>query len=306
MPALSDQSFTPKAYGKMTLVAVALLAMLGVVVGLYFVYQNHVEDPRLLRSRFDDPPGQSGLSTVRISAMGERAVPTLMDDLKSNSSDRRSKATELLGSIDDPRVIPALAELVASQDISSQLAGVAALARTGKPEAAARVWPLAESKDDIVRVRAIVALGLCGGKDDLAKLLTQTKAAGDTDKYVWAWALGHLQRRLDALAAGRGNHVAPAPEPTDDADAARIQAEVNETLHKIDTEPDPSAAAKHLAELTDLNFNRGDFAHVVSLQVLALAGPTRIRSAGLPEGQQRPVAPAVQLKDGGRVRLQAP
>lgn len=306
MPALSDQSVSPKAYGKMTLVALALLGLLGLVVALYFVYQSQVEDPRLLRSRFDDPPGQAGLTTVRIRAMGERAVPTLLEDLNSSNAERRSKAMELLGSIDDPRVIPALGELVARQDISSQLAGVSALARTGKPEAAARVWPLAQSNDDIVRVRALIALGLCAGQADLPKVLAATKAAGDTDKYVWAWTLGHLQRRLEIGAGNPLARVPEAPSPVDDADSARIQSEVNETLRRIDTEADPSAAAKRLAELTDLNFSRGDFAHAVSLQVLALAGPRQIRSANLPEGKPLPVAPALKLQDGGRVRLQAP
>ena len=306
MPALSDQSFNPKAYARMTLVAVVLLLLLGVLVMVYRAYQDHVEDPRMLRGRFDDPPGQTGLSSVRVRAMGERAVPTLLDDLKSNSAERRSKAMELLGSIDDPRVVPALGELVASSDVSSQLSGIAALARTGKPEAAARIWPLTQSKDDIVRVRAIVGLGLCAPFADLAKLAEQTKAAGDTDKYVWAWALGRVQRQQERVQAGKIGRLPAAPAPVDEADSARIQAEVDATLRLIDREPDPTAAAKKLAELTDVDYGAGDFAHAVSLQVLALGGPRQIRSAQLPEGQQRPVAPALQIKDGGRVRLQGP
>jgi len=305
MPALDDRTFNTKAYLKLALASVALLAVLLTIILIYRAYQSGVEDPRMLRDRFDDPPGQSGLASVRVAAMGERAVPTLLDDLRSSSPDRRAKAIELLGAIDDPRVIPALAELVASTDVSSQLAGIAALARTGKADAAARIWPLVQSKDDIVRLRAMVAVGLCGGPDDLPKVAALVREAADTDLPVAAWSLGHLQRRLDSLAAHKRGVVAPAPEPTDDADGRRIQAEVDETLRSLAGAADPAPIAKKLASLTDLDFTRGDFGHTIALQVIAVGGPRQIRAIGLPPGADRPSG-GVQLKDQGRVRPQNP
>lgn len=294
MPALSDQSFTPKAYARMALLALALLGVLGSVVFAYFAYQHQVEDPRMLRNRFDDPPGQQGLSSVRVSAMGERAVPTLIEDLQSNDAERRAKAMELLGPIDDPRVVPALAMFVKSPDVSSQLAGIAGLARTGRAEAAAYLWPLAASRDDMVRNRALVGLGLCGGKADQAKLLAEIKNYGDSDRYLAAWAVGHMQRRFDAETAGRKGPVPPAPDPGEESEIAKIQANVDETLGQIDKGGELLEAGKKLAELTDCDFGRGDFGHQIALQVIAIGGPRQWR--GMRQSDPvRPAGPALQL-----------
>ncbi|MSQ84504.1 MAG: HEAT repeat domain-containing protein [Myxococcales bacterium] len=306
MPALSDQSFSPKAYAHMAVVGLALLALLGLVVFVYFAYQKSVEDPRLLRSRFDDPPGQMGMSTVRVSAMGDRAVPTLLEDLRSHSAERRTKAMELLGSIEDPRVIPALARLVANPDISVQLTAMAALARTAKAEAAVPIWLLASSRNEIVRYRAWVAIGLCGGVADQHRMLALAQEIGDTDRYVLAWAIGHMQRRFDSLATGNKGYVSAAADSGEDAEVARVQAEVDATLQQIDQGIDLPQASKKLAELTDGEFARGDFGHQIALQVLAIAGPRQWRGLRAPEAVVKPAGSGVQLQPGGRDRLQAP
>ncbi len=297
MPALSDQTFGPKAYARMAVVALALLAVLASLVAIYFLYQKSVEDPRMLRGRFDDPPGQAGMSTVRVAAMGERAVPTLIGDLDSHSGERRSKAMEMLGGIDDPRVIPALAGQMARGELSGQLAAMAALARTGKPEAAAHIWPLTENRNEIVRYRAWIAIGLCGGDQDQKRLIELGKTLGDTDLYVVAWAVGHLQRRTESIAAGHKGYVRPAPDPGDEADIARVQAGVDEALQQIDKGADLVAAGKQLAELTDCDFQRSDIGHQIALQLIAIGGPRQFRGAGqqdAPIGPSR--KPAVQLR----------
>jgi len=298
MPALSDQSFGPKAYVRMTAVALALLALLLALVAIYFAYQKSVEDPRMLRSRFDDPPGQTGLSTVRVAAMGERAVPTLLADLESHSSDRRTKAMELLGAIDDPRVVPALAAYMAKGELSVQLAAMAALARTGKVTAAAPIWPVAENRNEIVRYRAWVAIGLCGGPDDQKRLVELGTKLGDTDLYVVAWAIGHMQRRFDSVKAGRQGYVPPAPDPGEEAEVARVQAAVDEVLRQIDQGADLLVAGKQLAELTDCDFQRGDVGHQIALQLIAIGGPRQFRGAGAQEAPLRPRRhPGVLLRE---------
>ncbi len=289
MPALSDQTFGPKAYARMAVVALALLTLLVTLVFIYFAFQKSVEDPRMLRGRFDDPPGQTGLSTARVAAMGERAVPTLIDDLGSHSSERRTKAMELLGAIDDPRVIPALAAQMARGDLSAQLAAMAALARTGKPEAAAHIWPLADSKNEVVRYRAWVAIGLCGGEADQKRLVELGKTLGDTDLYVVAWAVGHTQRRLESIQAGHKGYVRPAPDPSDEVEIARVQASVDEVLSQIAKGADLAVAGKQLAELTDCDFQRGDVGHQIALQLIAIGGPRQFRGGAAPE---LPLAPA--------------
>lgn len=305
MPPLSDRSFSPKAYARMALVAVGFLTLLGLVVAAHYLYQDQVEDPRMLRKRFDDPPGQSGLSSARVSAMGARAVPTLLADVAGTDSDKRGKALELLGTIDDPRVIPALAELLNDADVSKKLAGLGALAHTGKPEAAQKIWPLTESADEILRFRALVGIGLCGAEPDLAKLAERLATAGDSERYVLAWAHGHLQRRLASIAAGHKGYVSPAKAPEDDAEVNRLQEEVDAALRAIDSRTDVPAATKKLAELTDVNFATWNFGHQIALQLLALGGPRQFRGMKMPEVQPRG-ASGVHLQGGGRARNQVP
>lgn len=304
MPSLSDRSSNAMAYGRMVAVAVALLLLLALIGGIVWWYQRQVEGERVLKTRFDDPQGQAGLSTSRVAALGDRAVPTLLDDLKAPEGERRYKAMELLGSIDDPRVVPALGPLLADKDVSVRLAGVAALARTGKHEAAEKLWPLLQGSEDLERQRVIVALGLVCTADDFDKLEAAAKAAHGFDRTLLAWALGHAQRRDASLKAGRKGYVPPAPEPIDEADAARIQTQTAETLAQIDAGTDLRAAGLKLAELTDVNTATWDIGHQIALQVLAVSGPGQFRKAHVAEPP--PAQGGLQLRGTDRARPSAP
>lgn len=299
MPSLNDQSFSAKAYLRMALVAAGLLLLLASVVLVTYWYQREVEGERTLKTRFDDPPGVAGMNTAKVAALGDRAVETLLSDIRGDDRDRRYKAMEMLGAIDDPRVVPALKDLAYSNDVTNQLNGVAGLARTAKPEAAVQLWPLTASKDETLRVRSIVALGLCGSEADVARLEAAVPTAGDPERYLFAWSLGHVQRRMVSLKAGHKGYVQPAPLPTDEGDATRIQGEVDVVLGLIDKGQDLRTAGKRLAELTDVNFATWDYGHQIALQVLAIAGPRLFRSARSPDAvappagvQLRPTAPA--------------
>lgn len=294
MPSLNDQSFTAKAYLRMALVATGLLIVLGAVVLVTYWYQREVEGERTLKSRFDDPPGVAGMNTAKVAALGDRAVETLLADIGGKDLDRRYKAMEMLGAIDDPRVVPALAQLANSDDLTNQLNGVAGLARTAKAQAAEKLWPLTASKDETLRLRSIVALGLCGAEADLARLEAASPKAGDPERYLYAWALGHLLRRLDSIKAGHNGYVQPAPQPKDEAEATRIQGEVDAALTQIDKGVGLRAAGKHLAELTDVNFATWDYGHQIALQVLAIGGPRQFRSARSPDAVPQPSG--VQLR----------
>lgn len=296
MASLNDQSFSTVAYLRMAGVAAALLAVLGLIAGAVYWYQREVEGERTLRARFDDPRGVAGLNTAKVAALGDRAVATLIDDMRGGDAERRYKAIEMLGAIDDPRVVPALAELTASADVTNQLNGVAALARTGRPEAAEKLWPLVEHKDETLRLRSVVALGLCGGEADLARLEVAIVKSGAPERYLMGWALGHIQRRLDSVKAGHKGYVSPAAELVDDAQVARVQGEIDAALAQIDRGSELRAAGKKLAELTDVNFATWDYGHQIALQVLAIGGPRQFRATHTVE-EAKPAAPSgVQLR----------
>ncbi len=288
MPSLNDQSFTAKAYLRMAVVATGLLLLLGAVVLVIYWYQREVEGERTLKTRFDDPPGVAGMNTAKVAALGDRAVETLLSDMRGQDLDKRYKAMEMLGAIDDPRVVPAMADLANSSDLTNQLNGVAGLARTAKPEAAEKLWPLTTSKDETLRMRSIVALGLCGAEADLARLEAAIAKAGEPERYLFAWSLGHLQRRLDSLKAGHSGYVQPAPVPQDEAEATRTQQAVDAALGQVDKGQDLRAAGKKLAELTDINFATWDYGHQIALQVLAIGGPRQFRSARAPDAVPPP------------------
>jgi HEAT repeat protein len=288
----------------MVAVAVALLLLLGLVGAVIYWYQRQVEGERVLKTRFDDPQGHAGLSSSRVAALGDRAVPTLVEDLKSAEGDRRYKAMELLGAIDDPRVIPALAPLLTDKNVSVRLAGIAALARTGKHEAVERLWPLLQGAADVERQRVLVALGLVCSDADFDKLEAAAKAAQGFDRTLLAWSLGHAQRRAVSFKLGNKGYVPPAPEPIDLADSERIQTQMSETLAQIDAGKDLRAAGLKLAELTDVNTSTWDIGHQIALQVLAVSGPGQFRRAHAAE--QAPVQGGLQLRGTERARPVAP
>lgn len=298
MASLNDQSFSAVAYLRMAGVAAGLLAVLAAMAGAVYWYQREVEGERTLRARFDDPRGVAGLNTAKVAALGDRAVATLIEDMRGADVDKRYKAVEMLGAINDPRVVPALAELTASPDLTNQLNGVAGLARTGRPEAAEKLWPLTQSKDETLRLRSIIALGLCGGEADLARLEVAIPQAGSPERYLMGWALGHIQRRLDSVKAGHKGYVAAAPEITDEAQATRVQLEVDAALAQIDRGTALREAGKKLSAHTDVGFATWDYGHQIALQVLAIGGPRQFRPARSEE-ELKPAAPAgVQLRPG--------
>lgn len=304
MPSLSDKSFNATAYGRMVAIAAALLLILAGMGAIIWWYQREIESERALRTRFDDAQGQGGLSTARVAALGDRAVPVLVQDLRAEDGQRRYKAMEMLGSIDDPRVIPALSPLLVDKEVSVRLNGVAALARTGKHEAVERLWPLLQGSDDLERQRVIVALGLVADKSDFDKLQAAALATQGQDRVLLAWALGHAQRRQDAFDTGKKGYVPPAPEALDDADSERIQTQIAETLAQIDKGEDIRAAGRKLAELTDVNTATWDIGHQIALQVMAVSGPRQFRRAHAAEEPKAAPSAGLQVKE--RPKLVAP
>lgn len=297
MPALSDRSFNPGAWRKLFLVAVGLAGVAGLVWLSSWVHQTYVEAPRLLAKRFEDPLGRVGTTSVLVSELGPAAVPTLLQDLRSKSPAERSKAAELLSTIDDPAVAPALGKALQDGDVGVRLAALGGLARTGKTESAQHIWPMAESPEDLLRLRALVALGVVGSQADADRLLDKEfpRVQGQ-ERYVVAWAGGRILQRLERNDPK--GYVPAAPTPVSDADAERIQAEVNAVLAALDAGKDVRANAKRLDVLTDIGFGTWDVPHQVAAQVLAVNGPIALRHVGgsLEMAPPTPAASRLQLQ----------
>lgn len=282
MPALSDQTFNPTAWTRLSLVALGLSALAGLIWGSSIFYDHYVEAPRQLGRRFDDGVGRVGSSTTRIAKLGAKAVPVLLGDLDAAEPRQRSKALELLSAIEDPRVLPALALGVKDPDIGVRLAGVSGLARTGNPEAAVTLWLLADGADDFVRPRAIVALGVIGAQADADRLLLEAVKTDGGERYLLAWSAGRILRRLERMK-DKG-FLPAAPVPVGDADAQRIQMEVDLIKVSIDAGQDLPVHARRLNEMTDLGFATWDLSHQIAAQVLAVHGPLSvIRAHGAEE-----------------------
>lgn len=304
MASLGDRSFNITAYGRMTAVAVGLLAVLAAAGGAVWWYERNVEAERVLRDRFRDPQGEAGIATARVAKLGEQAVPVLAEDLKASDPQRRYKAMEMLGAIDDPRVVPTLAELLKDPDIGVRLSGMAALARTGRAEAFAKLMPLTQSTEDLERWRAIVALGLVATPSEYPQLEGAIGKANGLDRTLFGWALGHAQRRQESLKAGHRGIVLAAPAPVDEADSIRIMAKLAEINADLASGKDLRATSKQLAELTDISFSGWDVGHHIALQVMAVGGPAQWRAAQVPDELKAPTG--VILKGEGRGKTETP
>ena len=275
MPSLSDRSFNPGAWARLGLVAVGLGVVALAVWATTFWHEDAIEVPRLLDKRFEDAPGRPGSTTTRISKLGAKAVPTLVRDLASSKVTERQKALELLSTIDDPRVVPALALGLRDKDLGVQLIALAGLGRTGKPEAAAALWGLTEVPNELVRYRALVGIGLTGQQADADRLLRDLATVSGHERYVQAWAAGRILRRL-ANPDPKG-YLPGAPVPADEADAVRLQADVDAVHAALDKLEAPRQNAMLLSERTDIAFATWDQGHQIALQVVAVNGPQAVR-----------------------------
>ncbi len=305
MPALSDRSFNPKAWGKLGLYAIGLGVVATLVWASSIFFEKFVENPRLLEKRFNDPVGRVGMTSTRIAHLGSAAVPTLVGDMERGSAAERSKSLELLSGIDDPRVVPTLAAALKDGDAGVRLTALAGLGRTGKTEAAAVLWTLTQSDDDMLRLRAIIALGLCGNESDLAKLIKAAQATDGQERSLFAWSAGRLQRRLASLKANAdkpeiAGYVPPAPEYTSDEQIHARQVDIDVLLADIEAGKDILQNGVKLNELTDVGFATWNQGHQIAVQVLAVRGPERaFASAGdaLPMEPVKPTAQKLQLDE---------
>lgn len=305
MPALSDRTFNPQAWAKLGLYAIGLGVVALLVWASSLAHERYVETPSLLAKRFVDPVGQVGMTSTRIAALGEKAVSTLVDDVSGGLPAQKSKSLELLSGIDDPRVVPALAEALRDPDSGVRLTAMAGLGRTGKPEAAKALWPMTESLNDMERTRAIVTLGLCGGPEDVELLLAAATKTGGYERVLFAWSAGRLQRRIASLKAAAlrpvgeerttvAGYVPAVVLPDTDEGLHKLQVDVDIVLADIQVGKDLRNNGIKLNELTDVGFATWNQAHQIAVQVLAVRGPERAFAMAGDALPMEPVKPTQQ------------
>ena len=126
-----------------------------------------------------------------LASMGPEVSPLLRDVLGDRERDpwvRAAAADALLMQL-DPKAGDVAVEVLEHEDDRELLAAVLALlAVIGRPDHATTVRARADDPDDLIRARALLALGVVGGRDALPLLLR-----GTHDGAPWV-----------ALAAARG------------------------------------------------------------------------------------------------------
>ena len=297
MPSLRDTTHNALNWRRLG-GAGLILGGLGLLVWLsVLAHQVFISTPRLLEMRHDDPVGHTGLATTQVTGLGSDAVPTLLDDIKTNKSQRtRSKSLELLSGIDDPRVVPTLAAALVDPNMGIRLAGLAGLARTGDPKAAAHLWPMMKEPEDMLRHRAIVALGLVADEADARRLLQETAKSGGYDKLLLAWAAGFALRRLELTE--RFAIVKPSPPYDTPEEVAQLQSAVTEVHAAIRAGEELEANARKLSELTTVSFSTWNYAHQIGFQTVAVRGPRAVRGLARIEKpiKPQPVLEGLKLK----------
>lgn len=276
MPSLRDTSLNAFNWRRLIVVVGVLAGLAGFVWLTVEAHRVFIATPRLLEMRHEDPVGRTGLATTQVTGLGAEAVPTLLDDVRPEHSTRtRAKSLELLSGIDDPRVIPALAGALEDADMGIRLAAVAGLARTANAKAAQHLWPLMKDGDDMVRHGGIVALGLVADEATARKLLEEVGRSRGHDQILQAWAAGFALRRLELTE--RFAMVKPSPPYDTPAEAAALQAKIDETKAALRAGKGLEANARKLSELATVRFSTWDFAHQISFQTIAVHGPGAVR-----------------------------
>ncbi len=288
MPSLRDRSFDATAWKRLAFAAVVLVTIGLIIWASTVLHHHYVEVPRLLSQRFSEPLGRPGMITTQIARISESAIPVLIDDLATGTTAQRAKAVELLSTIDDPRILPAIGSAMGDRDVSVRLAAAAGLGRIGKTTAAAYLWPHIDAADDLLRQRVAIGLGLVGGTEDVEKLIAGLKDRHGLDRYLCAWAAGHAIRRLAIKEKYKG---VPAARPAQTDEELESQEKELYAIHaSLDRLEDVRRNAQRLSELTSVAYSTWDYGHQMAFQVLAVRGPRAFRAPQPIEVVPRPAA----------------
>lgn len=122
--------------------------------------------PALIADLRSGDPARKGKANLALVEIGEPAVPSLVEMLKSpDVNDRTTAASVVFGMGAKAReAVPALAEALADPELEVRMRAAMALESIG-PDAAGAVQPLMKALKDregIVRQRAAIALGAIG------------------------------------------------------------------------------------------------------------------------------------------------
>ena len=127
-----------------------------------------------------------------------RAADPLLAFLQSASGQQRLKCLSLLGAARCERAVPALVDLLGTQDRDLRLAAVRALGAIGDPSAAPALLEIVDGRHAAIRFEAARALGKVASEKELGPLIERLLAKRAVDRHAVLEALGSALGHLRA------------------------------------------------------------------------------------------------------------
>lgn len=151
-----------------------------------------------------------------ILALGEHAVPTLIQTIFRRSGSRLQLAVRLAGQLQSPKLVPILASIFFDSGPALRREAGLALARIGSPEARrVLVEALSQDSEELARIAA-KCLGSLGDDRAARPLLDALERALGSDRFrvarVAMDALGQLDARPEEVARALGRLFEPASQ----------------------------------------------------------------------------------------------
>lgn len=115
----------------------------------------------------------AALRGIALSA-GDEALPAVLAALNDQDGKVVTMAIQLLGELPGPQVVPAVVKVLATMKSPEQVLVVKMLEQRGERSAATAVAGLMTSPDAVLRHTAVLAMGLLGGPEHIAALLSVT------------------------------------------------------------------------------------------------------------------------------------
>ncbi|MEZ4325653.1 MAG: HEAT repeat domain-containing protein [Polyangiales bacterium] len=137
---------------------------------------------------------------ARFGADGRAADP-LLDALPNARGEARLRIVRLLGSLAEPRALPALRPLLSHSDAALRRAVLRALGALGDPGSSDALFPLLADTDAETRYEAAIALGQVMDEAGVERVATELMSRAPRDRHALLTALTDALRRLGAQLA---------------------------------------------------------------------------------------------------------
>jgi len=137
----------------------------------------------------------------QLVAMGPEGVGHLLDALRNGTLNKQLTAAKALARVNDPRVKPAMLAALNRNIPQLRVVALGVLEKQGDPETFDKIKPLMQDTEAAVRLAAVEAASVCGGKRVVPLLLKRLKDPSWEVRQASAKSLGKLRdpSSVDAL-----------------------------------------------------------------------------------------------------------